>query len=87
MGTKIIFYREAQRMTTPVLKFDGRELIPYHVEATAGGWRLFYAPGTTIPAHPNTWPDQLSKQGWRQVRCGVEPDGSVLVICERMAQP
>lgn len=83
MGRKVVFYREA-RMSNPTLSFNGAALEPYNVQRTEHGWHLYYAPGTPIPASPNLWPDQLSKQGWRQIRCGVEPDGSVLVICERI---
>jgi hypothetical protein len=84
MGYRAIFFRGEVMNSNPVLTFDGKELEPYDAQPTVNGWHLYYLPGTPIPADPGAWPRQLAARGWRMVRCGVEPDKSVLVVCERM---
>lgn len=84
MAYKATFFRGEIMNTNPVLSYNGIELEPYHAERTERGWRLFYPPGTDMPATPSLWPNQLATRGWRMVRCGKEPDGSLLVIVERM---
>ena len=84
VGTKIVFFREAEQIMTPVLTFNRLPLTPYHVERLGSTVILYFEAGTQMPARPNTWPNQLARQVYHQRRCGVEADGSIMVVCERV---